>query len=115
MRWLVILALAVVACGPIQSTQQIISAKNEVEQAKRQRAYLTAPYEYTKAWLMLRMAKQRQMRSEFEGSINFANESETYAKRAMEIPQNPRVLKLRLKYDKEFQKLYQKAKKGEKK
>ena len=105
-RYLIGLLLILgIGCGPIQSTQGIIGAEHTLKEAKLQNAIKRAPYEYTKADIYLKIAKQRQMRSEFEAAINFATESEDWGEKALKTTDNPRLLKLRMKYDPEYRRI----------
>ena len=105
MKWFVLLVLGFAACGPIQTTQAVIKAKHEIQAAKFQGSYRYAPYEYTKAQLYLRMAKEREGRSDFEAAARYGQESAQYAEQARKATKSPRLMKLRLKYDPDFKKL----------
>jgi neutral trehalase len=88
--------LGFVACGPIQATTAIVRAEEEARTAKLIDADKAAPYEYTKAELMLRMAKERQGFSDFEASKTFADNATRYFAEAKEnTPRNQRWKQIR--------------------
>lgn len=90
-------AAGLVACGPIQATTGIVRASEELRTAKLAGADVDAPYEYTKAELLLRMAKEREGFSDFEAAKTFADEAQRLAIAAKEnAPRNARMKQIRL-------------------
>ena len=104
MKWFILLLLGLAACGPIQTTQGIIGAQNSLKQTRLQHSYTYAPYEYTKARLFIRMAKQTEGRSQFQAATRYSRKSKKYADQARAVTKNPRILELRRKYEPEFKK-----------
>lgn len=85
--------LAATACGPITASTAISRAQEEFRTAALAGADTAAPYEYTEADLLLRMARECEGRAEFQAAQVFA---ENAAKLAQEGKQNtPRNLKQR--------------------
>lgn len=104
MKWFILMVLGLAACGPIQATQGILGAENSLEQTRLQHSYTYAPYEYTKARLYLRMAKQTEGHSQFQAAARYANNAKKYSDHARAVTKDPRVLKLRREYEPEFKK-----------
>ena len=102
MKRLILLLFGLVACGPIQTTQGIIGAQNSLKETRLQHAYTYAPYEYTKARLYLKMAKEREGRSDFQAATRFARTAKRYSDAAQHVIKNPKLLELRRKYEPEF-------------
>lgn len=76
---LLIAAVAGASCAPIQSATAISRAEEELRTAQFAHADEWAPYEYTKADLYLKMAKERQGFSDFEAAKEFAEEAQRLA------------------------------------
>lgn len=84
--------LAFSACAPIQATTAISRASEELRTARLAGADDLAPYEFTKADLYLKMAKERQGFSDFEGAQFFAEQAEKFAVAAKRAaPENLRL------------------------
>ena len=83
----VVLALGflVTACGPITSQTSIIDARDVLTEARRQGADTFAPYEYTKASLYLRKAKELQGHADYQQSDIFAQRSRGMAQEAIKV------------------------------
>lgn len=73
------IGIAVVSCAPIQSATVISRAEEELRTARLAGADQLAPYEFTKADLYLKMAKERQGFSDFEAAKMFAEEAQRLA------------------------------------
>lgn len=82
--WWVLFGSAFVlqACGPIQATTAIARAEQELTTARLASADELAPYEYTKADLYLKYAKERQGFAEFRAARLFAEEAQRLAVQA---------------------------------
>lgn len=87
--WLIagLAALAVVACGPVQSTSRISAAEGELERARINDAHVNSPYEYERAQLYLYKAKQEWGYSNFEQSRDYAAEARRAARAAVDNSQ----------------------------
>ncbi len=84
--------LAATSCAPIQSATVISRAEEELRTARLAGADDLAPYEFTKADLYLKMAKEREGFSDFEAAKYFAEEAQRLALAAKEnAPQNLRL------------------------
>jgi len=99
MRALYLMVLVVAAaCGPIQATTTIVRAEEELRTAKLAAADRDSPYEFTKASLMLDMAKECQGRSEFQSAKEFGDEAIRLAALAKANgPRNARLKQIRMK------------------
>ncbi|MBM4394422.1 MAG: DUF4398 domain-containing protein [Deltaproteobacteria bacterium] len=97
---LLLLALAaagLAACGPVQTTTSIGRAEEELRTARLASADRDSPYEYTKARMMLDMAKMCEGRSEFQAAKEFGDEALRLAAKAKENgPKNARLRQIRL-------------------
>jgi len=95
---LLLLALALCAgCGPVASTSHYVDARDSLGVAQAEGAAEYAPYEYTKAEIYLRKAKELQGRSDYEQSVVFANEANDMAKKALEVARKNKAKAERLK------------------
>jgi hypothetical protein len=79
------LVLLSASCGPIQASSAIIRADEALHTAKLMNADKYAPYEYTKADLFFRKAKEKQGFSEFEASLVFAEKSMEYSEKSKQV------------------------------
>lgn len=95
---LLFLALALVAgCGPVASTSHYVDARDSLGVARSEGAEEYAPYEFTKAEIYLRKAKELQGRSDYEQSVVFANQAGDMAKKAVEVARKNKAKAERLK------------------
>ena len=95
---LLLLALSPLpACGPVAATSHVVDAREQVEAALAAGADTYAPYEYTKAQIYLRKAKELEGRSDYEQSMVFAKEAEEMAGKAVEVARKARARAERLK------------------
>jgi len=85
--------LALLACGPLNSSHAISSAEVELRSAKVAGADTAAPYEYTEAEALLTLARECQGRGDFQASEDFARRAAALAKEGKENA--PRNLKQR--------------------
>lgn len=84
--------LVAASCAPVQSATVISRAEEELRTARLAGADTLAPYEYTKADLYLKMAKERQGFSDFEAAKVFAEEAQRLAVTAKQnAPYNLRL------------------------
>lgn len=91
-RLVMALTVGVAACAPIQSATVISRAEEELRTARLAGADDLAPYEFTKADLYLKMAKERQGFSDFEAAKVFAEEAQRLALTAKQnAPYNLRL------------------------
>jgi hypothetical protein len=81
---LVLLALALSSCGPIQSTAYLLDADVQIQAAKTAGADKYAPYEWTAANLYLRKAREEVGYADFEVAVDFAQKASKYANDARE-------------------------------
>jgi hypothetical protein len=88
---------ALPACGPVAATSRVVDARAEVEAALAAGADTWAPYEYTKAQIYLRKAKELEGRSDYQQSMVFAGEAEEMATRALEVAKKNKAKAERLK------------------
>ena len=85
---LALLALALLGCGPIQSTSLIMDADAQLEAARTADAPKYAPYEYTLADAYLHKAREEAGYADYEVSIDFAQKALDNAKKAKELAVN---------------------------
>jgi hypothetical protein len=78
------LALALGACGPIQSTAYLLDADVALESARTAGADKLAPYEFTAAHLYLLKAREEVGYSDFDVAVDFAKKAARFAKEARE-------------------------------
>ena len=78
-------ALAIGGCGPVESTTLIIEADTAFHNAKTADAETKAPYEYTAAEQYLHKAREMWGTSDFEYAIDFATKARDLAIKAREI------------------------------
>lgn len=77
-------AVVVSGCGPIQSTSYLLDAEVAIQSAKTAGADKYAPYEYTSALLYIHKAREEVGYSDFEVAVNFAQKASRYANEARE-------------------------------
>lgn len=77
-------AVVVSGCGPIQSTSYLLDADVALQSAKTAGADKYAPYEYTSAALYLHKAREEVGYSDFEVAVAFAQKASKYANEARE-------------------------------
>ena len=75
--------LIATSCGAVNSTTAIIDARNQIKQAKAKEADIYAPYEYTKAVLFLKKAKELQGYTEYQQSVVYAINAKDNAQKAI--------------------------------
>ena len=78
-------------CGAVLSTTSIIDARNEIKIAEKSEADIYAPYEYTKAVLLLKKAKELQGHTEYQQADLYAVNAKSYAQKAVTEGQKRRV------------------------
>lgn len=66
------IGLAVVGCGPVQSTSAIVDAEAELAAAHQANAQNRAPFEMTTAQAYLTRAKERVSRSDYQVAVAWA-------------------------------------------
>ncbi len=70
-------------CGPVEYVAQVGGrASSALSQARREKADVLAPYEYTAAGEYLKKSKEEAGRSQFETAIEYGKRSEELANRA---------------------------------
>ena len=74
------LLLEVLSCGAVNSTTAIIDARRQIELAKAKEADIYASYEFTKATLYLKKAKELQGYTEYQQSVIYAINAKDHAK-----------------------------------
>lgn len=79
------LAVAVSACGPVQSGTLLVDAAAELAAADTAQASEHAPFEYTAAEAYLHKAREEQSYADFELAVDFARKSRACAKVARMI------------------------------
>ena len=79
------LALAMLGCGPIQSTSLIMDADAQLEAARTADAPKYAPYEYTLADAYLHKAREEAGYAEYQDAIDYGQKAEDLANRARAI------------------------------
>lgn len=67
--------LAVMACGPVQSTAFLLDAEVQIEAARTAQADKFAPYEWTLANLYIHKAREEVGYSDFEAAVDFAKKA----------------------------------------
>ncbi len=78
------MALAAVACGPVQSTALIVDADVQYEAARAADAARLSPYEFTSAEVYLHKAREEVGYADYEVAIDFANKASKFARDAKE-------------------------------
>lgn len=79
----VLLAAVVVSgCGPVQSTSYLLDAEVALQSAKTAGADKYAPYEYTSAALYIHKAREEVGYSDFEVAVEFAQKASRFANEA---------------------------------
>ena len=76
---------SLMACGPVKSSVNLMSASSEIEAARTAGAEKQAPYEWTAATLYLHQAREEVARSEYEHAIDFADKASKYARQARAV------------------------------
>lgn len=89
--------LAGAGCGPISSTTHLIDARDQFKVAKREEAKTFAPYEYTRAELYLRKAKELQGYSEYQQSMVFAIRAKDMSVEAVKVARKNKAKRQRMK------------------
>lgn len=77
-----LIAVGVLACGPIRSTSHLLDASADIEMARASGAEKYAPYEWTAANLYLHKAREMVGRSEYELALAFSERATKFAKEA---------------------------------
>lgn len=83
-RWgaALLMAMGVAGCGPVTSTITIADAMVAIEGARTAGAEELAQYEFTRARLNLRKAREEEGFSDFQAAIDLATASKTFADKA---------------------------------
>ncbi len=76
--------LTAAACGPVQSTAQLVDADRQLRAAREAGAESRAPYEWTAATLYLQKAREEVGHSSYEIAVQFARKAAQYAIEARE-------------------------------
>ncbi len=106
----VVLSVAGMACGPIQATTAISSARESLKGAEEKGAHLipddeyfitTARYKYRLAVLYLEKSKELQGFSKFQDAAHYAQEARRLAQEAIQEMDDERLRRLRRKEIKE--------------
>ncbi len=74
--------VALLGCGPIQSTAALIDADVAIEAARAAGAPQTSPYEFTGAEAYLDKAREVSGRAQYEAATNFAGKARDLANEA---------------------------------
>ena len=82
-RGLLLVAGALTACGPVQSTSVLVDAAASVAAARTAGAERTAPYEFVSAEAYLAKAREEQGHAEYELSIALGQRSIACARAAL--------------------------------
>ena len=96
--WMLTMAVvsAALGCGPITASTAISRAEEELRTALLANAESGAPYEYTQAEMLLRMARECDGHAEFQAASIFAQRSEKFAQEGKQnTPRNLRQRELR--------------------
>lgn len=78
-------ALALCACGPIQSRATLVDAVAELSAARAAQAEIHAPFELVAAEVYLEKARQEQSYADFETAVRFAEKSRACAEAARRL------------------------------
>jgi hypothetical protein len=81
---LVAVAGALVACGPVKSTANILDAEVQIQAARTAGADKYAPFEWTAANLYLAKAREEVGYSDYQAGVDFAVKASRYANEARE-------------------------------
>ena len=76
--------LVLPACGPVQSTAQLLDADAQLRAAREAGAEEHAPYEWTAATLYLQKAREEVGYSEYDVALQYARKSARFAVEARE-------------------------------
>jgi hypothetical protein len=79
---LLVFALGLFGCGPVQSTAYLLDAEVQIEAARTAQADKYAPYEWTAANLYIHKAREEVGFSDFEVAVDFAQKASKYANEA---------------------------------
>lgn len=82
-----LLAWSTVGCGSGYYTAQIFSAQSKLEQARTMGAEQLAPYEFYCAEEHYKKAQEEAAEASYGDAANFAETSEQFAQKAIEIVQ----------------------------
>lgn len=77
-----LLPLAEVACGPVQSTAFLIDAEVQLEAARTAGAAKYSPFEWTSAKLYLHQARVETGYSNYDVALEYAHKASDYARKA---------------------------------
>lgn len=80
---LIVAAIGLTGCGPVQSTQRISDAEVAFERARVVQAHEKAPYEYYSAKYYLHKAREEWGYSDFEASYDYARQAKQAADAAI--------------------------------
>lgn len=81
---LVAVAGALVACGPVKSTANILDAEVQIQAARTAGADKYAPFEWTAANLYLAKAREEVGYSDYQAGVDFAVKASRFANEARE-------------------------------
>lgn len=75
---------ALVGCGPVKSTANILDAEVQIQAARTAGAEKEAPYEWTAANLYLQKAREEVGYSDYQAGVDFAVKASRFANEARE-------------------------------
>jgi hypothetical protein len=81
---LVAVSGALVACGPVKSTANILDAEVQIQAARTAGADKYAPFEWTAANLYLAKAREEVGYSDYQAGVDFAVKASRFANEARE-------------------------------
>ena len=90
-----VMLLTLNACGPISAHSAIAKAEIMLETAKGVQAERLAVYEYTRAKMTLKKAKEEEGYSSFQNAVDLATESQRFSDEARERSLRARRVKPR--------------------
>ncbi|HEX8818465.1 MAG TPA: DUF4398 domain-containing protein [Archangium sp.] len=81
---LVAAAGVLAGCGPVRSTSHLLDAEVQIQAARTAGAEKLAPYEWTKANLYIRKAREEVSYSDYQAGVDFAEKASRSATKARE-------------------------------
>lgn len=82
---IVLAAVGLSACGPVQSTSFLMDAETMLEAARTAQAEKLSPYEWTAANLYLHKSKEEVGYADFEQAVDYAKKAVDFATRARDL------------------------------
>jgi hypothetical protein len=82
--YVLLAALLLSACGPVQSTAFLLDADVQLNAARTAGAEKYAPYDFTAAQLYLVKAREEVGYSDYEAALDFARKAAEHARKARE-------------------------------